>query len=71
MLYSYHMLVMSLFDYFRVKDSAKKPRLDDCPAENEGDFTDSDSGKAIEEGGAPTTLASEVIKGKHRRKHFE
>ena len=59
MLYSYHVLVMSLFNYFRVKNSAKKPRLDDCPAENEGDFSDSDSGEAIEGGGAPTTLASE------------
>ena len=49
---------MLLFNYFRVKDSAKKPRLDDCPAENEGDFSDSDSGEAIEEGDAPTTLAS-------------
>ena len=55
MLYSYHVL----FNYFRVKDSTKKPRLDDCPAENEGDFSDSDSGEAIEEDGAPTNLASE------------
>ena len=39
-------LVMSLFNYFRLKDSAKKPRLGDCPAENEGDFSDSDSGEA-------------------------
>ena len=59
MLYSYYVLVISLFNYFCVKDSAKKPQLDDCPAENEGDFSDSDSGEAIEEGSAPTTLASE------------
>ena len=35
------------------------PQLDDCPAENEGDFSDSDSGEASEEGSPPTTLVSE------------
>ena len=52
MLYSYHVLLMSLL-------LCQRQRQETSTAENEGDFSDSDSGEAIEEGGAPTTLASE------------